>query len=56
MVEELKVNVCLTLDIDSGLNKKDLNQYLKDNLMLKAHPFIDVVNIQIINNNKEINY
>lgn len=35
MVSEIKVNVCLTLDVDSGLNKKDLYKYIQDNLILK---------------------
>jgi len=47
MIEELKVNICLTLDVDSGLNKKDLNKYILDNLILKSHPFIEVVKAEI---------
>jgi len=56
MINEIKINVCLTLDVDSGMNIKDLHKYLLDNLIVKSHPFIDVVKIEIINKNKEIHY
>ncbi len=52
MVEEIKLNIHLTLEIDSGLNIKDLKEYIENNLKLKPHPFIDIIskNIQIKNN------
>lgn len=57
MINEIKVNVCLTLDVDSGMNKKDLHKHLLNNLNLKPHPFVDVVKIEIIQKLKPpINY
>jgi hypothetical protein len=52
MVEEIKLNIYLTLEIDSGLNIKDLKEYIENNLKLKPHLFIDIISkhIQIKNN------
>jgi len=48
MVTEIKLNICLILDVDSEFFKKDLENYVKNNLVLKSNSLIDLIEIKII--------